>query len=124
VTEHERLAEHIDQMSPIGVIDPDAEVFGRLAELRSAIASGIGSATRDFDAVRAAWTAVFASTWIMPDGNEGYGVVPVLRPEMAEGGWDADDGYPTGPPHRRASLPLDANSTGTHVLDQIRTRAA
>ena len=61
----------------------------------------------------------------MPDDDGGCRVVPVLRPEMVDDGWDDADGYVANEmPTRRVPLALENNSTRTQVLDQISTRLA
>jgi DNA invertase Pin-like site-specific DNA recombinase len=123
--ERDRLAANAQNLDATAAnIDAEHETFRRLAELRVAVAERVNRATDDVGALRAAWGSVFASTWVMPDRDDQYGVTPVLRPEMVPGGWDDRDGYATGAPARRVPITLGINCTGTQVDDQIRTLRA
>jgi hypothetical protein len=114
---HERLVARAHDLAATAQgLDAEKVRLERMTELRAAVASRIGKASAEVGALRAAWTAVFASTWVTPDDPEGFAVMPVLRADMVDGGWDGRDGYPTGAPARR--VPIALGVRGTEQMDR------
>src|SRR5437870_3644182 len=52
-------------------LDAETEALRRLAELRRAVATTVGGATDDVGALRAAWAAVFDTTYLMTRAEYG-----------------------------------------------------
>jgi hypothetical protein len=65
--EHARPSAHADEVEARGGgIDPESEVFHRLAQLRAKVAGDVSDRKGDVDGLRAALTACFEAVYVVP----------------------------------------------------------
>ena len=74
-------------------------------------------------ALRAAWSAVFDGVRVDPDTSSPVLLVPHIRTDMIDYG-DESEGRLAGSPRRIPLSLAEKYSTGTQVLDQMRTSRA